>query len=166
MKSSHKIINLLYCLAFLFLPIFSIVLTCYRLRFNIFSINPFGNIGNDEVSYYKMVESVINYGFPKGYYGYNESHALIGNFSTWGPMPLLLWSLFGLFIGWNYFSPIIINILLLSIALLVFYLLLPKAATPPEKSAYLLYSKLHSFRIIYLWCGVYFFCLSNNSPRS
>ena len=107
MKSNNKIYNILMYTLFFMLPIFSIIITLYRLQFDFTKINLLGNIGNDEVVYYKMVESVVNFGYPQGYYGYNESHAAIGNFSTWGPMPLLLWSIAGKIIGWNLISPII-----------------------------------------------------------
>ena len=31
---------------------------------------------NDELFYYKQVEGIVNYGYPQGYFGFNESHAL------------------------------------------------------------------------------------------
>ena len=31
---------------------------------------------NDELFYFKQVEGIVNYGFPRGYFGFNESHAL------------------------------------------------------------------------------------------
>lgn len=136
MKLSNKLTNHFGGILFFILPIFSIVITCLRLQFDINKINLLGNIGNDEVVYYKMVESVINFGFPQGYYGYNESHAAIGNFSTWGPMPLLLWSIAGKIIGWNLISPIICNTIFLSIALFIFYACI--VSTPPQKNALIL----------------------------
>ncbi len=39
---------------------------------------------SDEVFYNRQLVSVLKNGSPQGYFGYNESHAAIGTFSTWG----------------------------------------------------------------------------------
>ena len=31
---------------------------------------------NDELFYYKQVEGILSHGYPQGYFGFNESHAL------------------------------------------------------------------------------------------
>ena len=31
---------------------------------------------NDELFYYKQVESILKFGYPLGYYGFNESHEI------------------------------------------------------------------------------------------
>ncbi len=36
---------------------------------------------NDDIIYYKEVEGIVHYGIPQGYFGYSDTHALIGSFS-------------------------------------------------------------------------------------
>lgn len=71
---------------------------------------------NDELFYYKQVEAMVEYGYPKGYFGFNESHALKLSYAAWSPVLVFPWVLWGLVFGWNMLSPIICNILLLTIA--------------------------------------------------
>lgn len=75
---------------------------------------------NDELFYFKQVEGIVNFGYPQGYFGFNESHALKLSFAAWSPVLVFPWIIWGLLFGWNLFSPIICNILLLTIAMLVF----------------------------------------------
>lgn len=70
---------------------------------------------NDELFYYKQVESIIHFGYPQGYYGFNESHALKLSFAAWSPVLVFPWILWGLLFGWNLMSPIICNIVLLTL---------------------------------------------------
>ena len=48
------------------------------------------NIDNDEVIYNRQVVSVLTHGGPQGYFGYDETHAALGRYGTWGP--LLIWA--------------------------------------------------------------------------
>ena len=75
---------------------------------------------NDELFYFKQVESIVKYGFPRGYFGFNESHALQLSFAAWSPVLVFPWILWGLVFGWNLLSPVICNIVLLTIAMFVF----------------------------------------------
>lgn len=75
---------------------------------------------NDELLYYKQVEGVIEYGRPLGYYGYNESTAQQYTFGAWSPVIMSVYILWGTLFGWSYVSPIVCNILLISIALACF----------------------------------------------
>lgn len=75
---------------------------------------------NDELFYFKQTEGIVNFGYPQGYFGFNESHALKLSFAAWSPVLLLPWVLWGLVFGWNIMSPIICNILLLSVAVFCF----------------------------------------------
>lgn len=54
---------------------------------------------NDELFYYKLTENVISYGYPQGYFGFNESHGLYLSFAAWSPVLLLFWVVWGLFFG-------------------------------------------------------------------
>ena len=71
---------------------------------------------NDELFYYKQVESILNGGYPLGYFGFNESHALKLSFAAWSPVLVFPWVLWGLVFGWNLMSPILCNIFLMSLS--------------------------------------------------
>lgn len=75
---------------------------------------------NDELFYFKQVEGIIHYGYPQGYFGFNESHALKLSFAAWSPVLVFPWVIWGLLFGWNLLSPIICNIVLLTITCFLF----------------------------------------------
>lgn len=75
---------------------------------------------NDELFYYKQVESIVEFGYPQGYYGFNESHGLKLSFAAWSPVLVLPWIVWGLLFGWNLLSPVICNILLMTVAVFLF----------------------------------------------
>lgn len=79
-----------------------------------------GSEWNDELFYYKQVEGIVKYGYPQGYFGFNESHALKLSFAAWSPVLVFPWILWGLLFGWNLMSPIICNILLMTLACVLF----------------------------------------------
>lgn len=78
---------------------------------------------NDELFYYKLTENVISYGYPQGYFGFNESHGLYLSFAAWSPVLLLFWVVWGLFFGWNLLSPMLCNLTLLSVSIFLFCVL-------------------------------------------
>ena len=75
---------------------------------------------NDELFYYKQVEGIVHFGYPLGYFGFNESHALKLSFAAWSPVLVFPWILWGLLFGWNLMSPVICNIVLLTLACFLF----------------------------------------------
>lgn len=75
---------------------------------------------NDELFYYKQVESILKFGYPQGYYGFNESHALKLSFAAWSPALVFPWILWGLVFGWNLMSPVVCNIFLLMLCCFAF----------------------------------------------
>lgn len=75
---------------------------------------------NDELFYYKQVEGIINYGYPQGYFGFNESHALKLSFAAWSPVLVFPWIIWGFLFGWNLMSPIVCNIFLMSLCCFLF----------------------------------------------
>lgn len=75
---------------------------------------------NDEFYYYKMIQGMVDYGIPQGYFGYNESHAIIGNLGGWSIAMLLPYSIIGKIFGWNYMTPIFINLALWMIGFVLF----------------------------------------------
>ncbi|MGN1147699.1 MAG: hypothetical protein ACI4TB_04700, partial [Lachnospiraceae bacterium] len=78
---------------------------------------------NDELMYYKQVESVVNYGLSQGWFGYNEAHGSVFPFGAWSPVILIPWVLWGLLFGWNLLSPIYANIAANMLAMAGFALL-------------------------------------------
>lgn len=78
---------------------------------------------NDELFYYKQIESIIHFGYPRGYFGYNEGHARLLSYAAWSPVLYLPWSLFGIVFGWGLLSPMIANLVILSLTLFCFVLL-------------------------------------------
>ena len=78
---------------------------------------------NDELIYYKQVEAILEYGYPRGYFGFNESHALKLSFAAWSPALMLPWVLWGLLFGWNLLSPVMCNLFLLAGAMLLYGML-------------------------------------------
>ncbi len=75
---------------------------------------------NDELFYYKLTENVLAYGYPQGYFGFNESHGLYLSFAAWSPVLLLFWVAWGFFFGWDLLSPMVCNLALLSISMLLY----------------------------------------------
>lgn len=75
---------------------------------------------NDELFYYKQVECILNYGYPQGYFGFNESHALALSFAAWSPVLVFPWILWGLAFGWTLMSPIACNIFLMCLCCFLF----------------------------------------------
>lgn len=94
---------------------------------------------NDELFYYKLTENVLAYGYPQGYFGFNESHGLYLSFAAWSPVLLLFWVIWGFFFGWNLLSPMLCNLALLSISMLLFGLLVK-----PDKRQSLLIGVLYA----------------------
>ena len=75
---------------------------------------------NDELFYFKQVEGIVNFGYPQGYFGFNESHALKASFAAWSPVLVFPWIIWGLVFGWNLSSPIYCNIFLMMLAMFLF----------------------------------------------
>ena len=53
---------------------------------------------------------------PRGFFGYNESRALVGSLPAWSPVVYLPWVLWGKIFGWNSISAVICNIFYFSAA--------------------------------------------------
>lgn len=75
---------------------------------------------NDELIYYKQVEGILEFGYPQGYFGFNESHSRLFSFAAWSPILVWPWILWGLIFGWNLMSPFYCNIAILSLAVFLF----------------------------------------------
>ena len=75
---------------------------------------------NDELFYFKQVEAIINHGYPLGYYGFNESHALALSFAAWSPVLVWPWVILGFVFGWTQTTVIIFNVFIYMLALFLF----------------------------------------------
>ena len=105
------------------LPFLSCLVTCMAQGHGIGETYLPASEWNDELFYYKQVEGIVNYGFPQGYYGFNESRGLVLSFAAWSPVLVLPWIVWGLLFGWNLLSPVICNIVLMMLAMFLFVLL-------------------------------------------
>lgn len=116
----EKILNLFLSAVIVLLPFCSLLLymICSGNGINIKSFIPC--MGNDEYYYYFQISSMIKYGFPLGYFGFNESISLIGNLGAWSIFLLLPYVVLGKIIGWNYYSMVWCNIIFLTLAMYIY----------------------------------------------
>ncbi len=123
LKKKENILLLSRAVLFALLPLVMCLVYCASKGQSIGKVYLPGCEWNDELFYYKQVESIIKFGYPQGYYGFNESHALKLSFAAWSPVLVFPWILWGLLFGWNLMSPILCNIVLLTLAFFAFFLL-------------------------------------------
>lgn len=108
-------------------PILLCVITCAVDGKGVWDVYIPSSTWNDELYYYKLVEAILEHGYPMGYYGFNESHALKLSFAAWSPVLLLPWVIWGFIFGWNLMSPVICNMVMMALAIFLFtYLTKPK----------------------------------------
>ena len=111
-----------------------------------------GSEWNDELFYYKQVEGMVKEGYPLGYFGFNESHALKLSFAAWSPVLVLPWVLWGKIFGWTLLSPYICNLVLLSAAMGA-YVILVRPSVKQELLLVLLFVLYAPF-VRYLFSGM------------
>ncbi len=119
-KQDKRYIVLIKALLMALLPVMCCVVTAVGEGGSIGQVYLPSSEWNDELFYYKQVESIVEFGYPQGYYGFNESHGLKLSFAAWSPVLVLPWIVWGLLFGWNLLSPVICNILLMTVAMLLF----------------------------------------------
>lgn len=119
-KQDKRDIILLKAVLMALLPVVCCLVACAVQGRSIGQVYLPGSEWNDELFYFKQVEGIVNYGYPQGYFGFNESHALKLSFAAWSPVLVFPWILWGLIFGWNLMSPVICNILLLTAAMFLF----------------------------------------------
>ncbi len=123
MKSEKRYLTLVKALILAALPILACLLYCALNGRSIGQVYLPNSDWNDELFYFKQVEGIVRYGYPQGYFGFNETHALKLSFAAWSPVLVFPWILWGLAFGWNLMSPILCNLVLLTLAMLLFGLL-------------------------------------------
>lgn len=119
-KEDNRGITLVKALLLAALPVFCCLVYCAAQGFTIGQVYLPVSEWNDELFYYKQVEGIIHYGYPQGYFGFNESHALKLSFAAWSPVLVFPWIIWGLIFGWNLMSPIYCNIFLMALCCFLF----------------------------------------------
>lgn len=112
--------NLAEALLMMLLPLVCCAVTCALDGQKISGVYLPASEWNDELFYFKQVEGVVNCGFSKGFFGFNESHAIKLSFAAWSPVLVWPWIVWGMLFGWNIHSPIYCNIALMMIAMFGF----------------------------------------------
>lgn len=102
------------------LPLLCCVITCAAQGRSIAEVYLPAGEWNDELFYFKQVEGIVKFGYPQGYFGFNESHALKASFAAWSPVLVFPWILWGLIFGWDLTSPVYCNIFLMMLAMFLF----------------------------------------------
>lgn len=69
---------------------------------------------NDEVSWFHQVKTLVETGWPDGYYGYNGTHSGSG-VGPWGIGPLLPYAVFAAVFGWSPWSLVVANLVFLGL---------------------------------------------------
>lgn len=126
---------ILYILFAVMIPmaVSSLFLALYPLGHqSFFSIMP---SWNDEDFYYNQVKSILQYGHPLGYYGYDGSHASVGNFGAHGWFILIPSIIFCGIFGLHFNSVAIMNHVLFSLVILLYGILFK-----PKLREYVLWS--------------------------
>ncbi len=119
-KKNKRYITMLKAVLLALLPVLCCIVRCAMDGRSIGDVYLPASEWNDELFYYKQVEGIVNYGYPLGYFGFNESHALKLSFAAWSPVLVFPWIIWGLLFGWNLMSPIICNIVFLTLACFLF----------------------------------------------
>ena len=105
------------------LPLICCLVHCGVQGYSIWDVYLPASEWNDELFYFKQVEGILEFGYPYGYFGFNESHAAKLSFAAWSPVLVIPWVLWGIIFGWNLLSPIWCNIFLMGAAIFLFVLL-------------------------------------------
>jgi len=113
----------LKAVCFAFLPWLACFISCRLQGYSISDVYLPASQWNDELFYFKQVEGIMNYGYPYGYFGFNESRADMLSFAAWSPVLVFPWLVLSLFFGWSLMSPVWFNIILMGLAMFLFVML-------------------------------------------
>ena len=119
-KEDNRYLTMIKAVLMALLPVLCCLVHCGMQGRSIGDVYLPSSEWNDELFYFKQVEGIVNYGYPQGYFGFNESHALKLSFAAWSPVLVFPWILWGLLFGWNLMAPVICNIVLLTLAVFLF----------------------------------------------
>lgn len=146
-KGKIYVIKAAYALTAIVLP-FILLLILYWLTGNGFDLTELFPTYSDEIGWYTQIRSYVECGGIYGNYGYNGNSAPMLGTGAWGYIILIPYILVGKIFGMSYFTMVIANILFISLAVLVFVLLV----RPTKKQYFALYISEISvyFMILYL----------------
>lgn len=119
-KHEKRYMTLIKALLLALLPVLCCLVYCAAQGQSIGRVYLPSSEWNDELFYFKQVEGIVNYGYPQGYFGFNESYALKLSFAAWSPVLVFPWVIWGLVFGWNLMSPVICNIVLMTVCCFLF----------------------------------------------
>ena len=114
--------RLIYQILFSFVPVVIVSIVLFRSNLNIFNVHMVNQILNDEPFYAKQIENVLYHGCPVGYFGYNETHSLIGGFGAWSPILIYVYSLFYKVINVGMDTLYFVNLIMVILALMFTYI--------------------------------------------
>ena len=119
---NKKIYCLWYFLIAVAVPVVisSIFLALEKGHQSLFSIMP---AWNDEDFYFNQIKSILEYGQPLGYYGYDGSHAAVGNFGAHGWFILMPYVIFCRIFGLHFNSIAVVNLIMLMVAVFTYEML-------------------------------------------
>lgn len=109
-------------IAFLF-PFVLCFVYCLIHKESLFHLYVPASYNNDSLYYFKTVEGILSYAYPRGYFGYNEGHAILGSLGYWPPINYLPWVIWGRVFGINNGSLLFCNLFMFSTAFSGFVLL-------------------------------------------
>ena len=98
-------------------PFAAVLLLLLRFHVPATELSIFNSPWNDELSYYKQIEAIVFHGMPRGFFGYNESRALVGTFGPWTPCLLFPYALVFRLVGMGTYRIVFTNLLLASLTL-------------------------------------------------
>ncbi len=114
---------------FLLLPVImtGVIAIVYAIKNGVISAP--GLKWNDEAAYYELVKTYLSKGWPRGYWGFDGNHAILGTGSAWSPAILLPYICFGFIFSWSLEGVFYTNIVCMIVANLFFL-----TAVKPEKT--------------------------------
>lgn len=119
-KREKRYVTLLKSVLLALLPVLCCLVYCVSRGRSIGQVYLPSSEWNDELFYFKQVEGVVSYGYPQGYFGFNESHALELSFAAWSPVLVFPWVIWGMLFGWGFLSPVVCNIFLMTLCCFLF----------------------------------------------
>ncbi len=112
--------RLIITAAMAILPLLLCILYCAAYGKTLADIYLPNSYWNDELFYYKQVEGILKNGVPGGYFGFNESQAQVLSFAVWSPLLMIPWVVWGALFRWNFFAPVLCNLLCLAAGMGIF----------------------------------------------
>lgn len=83
-------------------------------------------VWSDENIHWAQAASFVEVGFNGGYFNWNENPPIIEQINTyvWGPAPTIFYGTIGSLVGFQFCTPILINLILLGVSIFIFTLIL------------------------------------------